>query len=271
MDVDDYGSAAGEARRGLIKEARNCPPVDARPVDELGLGEVLRVEPGRLALGPARDPAARNLEGVGVGGSARRGQREAQLGAAAPPADSGDQSGRQLGNTALGARRGADHAQHAHAVLVGDAGDRAPVGGQIEFVHVPGNAVREDAIAPGREVQVREALELRAPVGGDVHALAVPAELRCAVGDAVALLFGREQRLLSGRDVDEPEIGLVGGDRLRQQDLAVVRRPIGGFVAAAFQLEDHAVARRVRWIHRPEVQVAPGAARRHVGVAVALV
>src|SRR5256886_12554034 len=87
-------------------------------MDELGLGEVGGIEPGRLALRPADDPAAREVERVGVGGGARRAARETQLGTALAPADVRDQAGRESGEEALGARRGVDDVTGPNAVLV---------------------------------------------------------------------------------------------------------------------------------------------------------
>src|SRR5207302_1311177 len=87
----------------------------------------------------------------------------------------------------------------------------------------------------------------------------------------VARMLRRGQRFRTARAVDEPEIAFVDGDRLRQQDLAVVRGPVGGLIAAALQLEHHAVARRLGRVHHPKVQIASVAPRGHVGVTVALV
>ena len=236
--------------------------VTCRERVECGFHFALTGRVGEPARAPRRERCFRH---------ARRAEREPQLGAGAPPADAGDLPRGELGQAALDARRRVEHAQHAEPRFVGHEGDGASVGRQVELVHVPRDAAREKPIASRGEVQVGEALELRPAVGRDVDALAVATELSCAVGDAVARLLRREQRFRTARDVDEPEIAFVDGDRLRQQDLAVVRGPVGRLIAAAFQLEHHAVARRLGRVHHPQVQVASVAARGHVGVTVALV
>ena len=271
VDVDDHRAAPRESRGRLVEKAGDLPSVEAGPVHQLGLGIVTRGEARGLALGPADERARRGRQRVRVAGRARRAEREPQLGAGAPPADAGDLPRGELGQAALDARRRVEHAQHAEPRFVGHEGDGASVGRQVELVHVPRDAAREEPIASRCEVQVGEALELRLAVGRDVDALAVATELSRAVGDAVARLLRREQRFRTARDVDEPEIAFVDGDRLRQQDLAVVRGPVGGLIAAALQLEHHAVARRLGRVHHPQVQIASVAARGHVGVTVALV
>ena len=271
MDVDDHGAASGEAGGGLIKEARDRPPVEARPVHQLGLGEVPGVEPRRLALGPTGDRAAREVQRVRVGGRARRGQRKAQLGTAPPPADVGNQAGRQLGKTARGTRRGVDHVQHADPIFVGDARDPPAVRRQIELVDVPGDRGGEEPVAPGREIEIREALKLGALVGRHIDAFTVTTELRVSVGHRLAPRLRREQGLLAACGVHEPQVALVDGHPLREEDRPVVGRPIEGSVPPALELDHHVIGGEVARIDHPQVQVPPRAARGHVGIAVALV
>ena len=223
MDVDDHGPAAGEVCRGFVEEARDRAPVETGPVHQLRFGEVAGVEARGLALRPARERPARNLERVRIRRRARRGERKAQLGAVRPPAEAGDHAGRQLGDAALDAGRGADDVQHPDPTLVRDKRNRAPVGREVELLHVPGDLARQEAIPLGGQLQIRKPLEFRAAVGGEVDALAVASEPLGAIGDALVSLLGCEQRLLPAGHVHEPQTGLVDRDALPQEDLAVVR------------------------------------------------
>src|SRR5206468_6059928 len=66
MDVDDDGPAAGEPNRGLVEEPGDRAPVEARPVNQLRLREVRRIEAAGLALDPAHQPAGHEVERIRV-------------------------------------------------------------------------------------------------------------------------------------------------------------------------------------------------------------
>src|SRR5947199_10231417 len=87
MDVDDDGPAAGEPNRGLVEEPGDRAPVEARPVHQLRLREVRRIEAAGLALGPAHRPAAHEVERIRLLSRASGGKREGEPCAGAAPGD----------------------------------------------------------------------------------------------------------------------------------------------------------------------------------------
>ena len=122
-----------------------------------------------------------------------------------------------------------------------------------------------------RQIDKSDALELVFTIASDINALAITAELRVAECHAVVALLRREERLLTARRVNQPEVALIDGDPLEQEDLPVIGRPIRGRPTATLQLRYHAIACGVGWVHYPDVQVAPVAPRGHVRIPVALV
>ncbi len=123
---------------------------------------------------------------------------------------------------------------------------------------------------PLRELEIREALELRVLVGRDVDALAVGAEAGAAVRDGLAALR-RDERLLARGHVDQPDVALVDRDELEDGELLVVGRPVGRRPAAALHLEQQPRRGGVLRVHHVDVAVGAVAARRAEGQAVALV
>src|SRR5207249_6668354 len=96
MDVDDDGPAAGEPNRGLVEEPGDRAPVEARPVNQLRLREVRRIEAAGLALGPAHQPAGHEVERIRVLSRASGGKREGELCAGAAPGDTSEEHTSEL-------------------------------------------------------------------------------------------------------------------------------------------------------------------------------
>ena len=239
VDVDDHGPRAREAGARLVEEARDRPAVEALPAHELRLREACGVEPARLALGPALERAGRGVErrrsrpASAPRRATARGRGRCCATRARPP-------GRRAAGRAAPASpcrsRGVEQVQHVHAFLVGHERDRLAVGREREAVDVPRDVRRQVAVRAAAEVEMRQALELRVLVGRDVDALAVGAEARAAVRDGLAALR-RDERLLAGGHVDQPDVALVDRDELEHGELLVVGRPVGRRPAAALHLE----------------------------------
>src|SRR2546427_4020239 len=120
VDIDDHRATSREAGGRLIEEARDGPPVETGPMHQLGLGEVREVEPGRLTLGPAGDPAAREVQRVSVGGGTRTTAPEPHPRAGLPPAEVRVQAGRELAKSELPAPSGRYQRQHGAAATIHD-------------------------------------------------------------------------------------------------------------------------------------------------------
>src|SRR5439155_22926186 len=118
VDADDDRPPAAEACRGLVEEAGDGAAVEARPVDQLRLGEVAGVEPGGLALGPPHQPPGDESQGVGVLARPPGREREAELGRGAAPAIVPPQSGREPRDAPLRAGTRVEYVPRAGAVLV---------------------------------------------------------------------------------------------------------------------------------------------------------
>ena len=159
--------------------------------------------------------------------------------------------------------------QDAQPLLVRLEGDRLPVGGEGEAVHVPGDVRGQVGVPPRGEIEVGEALELGLAVGGDVDPLAVGAPPGARVGDLLGAALRGRQRLRSRRHVHHPDVALVHGDPLDHEELRVVRRPVGRAPAAARHLEDASRRGRVLRVHDVDVAVGAVAPRRAEGHPVA--
>ena len=204
-----------------------------------------------------------NVPGIGVRASPRGLHREADDGSVPVPAEARHHAERQLRSGQLAPRGRVHEVNRAHALLVGRVGERSAVERQVDVLDV-GRVGGEELDLLRREVHARQPLKLRSPIRRHVQAPAVPREEGIQVGDL--LLAARGQLgLRPRRDVDEPQVRLVDRDRLDDEQLRVVGRPVGDLPAAALELDDPSIGLGVLRILDVHVDVVAVAPRRAVG------
>ena len=87
-----------------------------------------------------------------------------------PPGQAADDPRRYAGNRAQAPRAGIEQVETRRTRLVGHERHGPSITGQLELLDIPVDCARQRCDSPARKVDVGEPLELRAPVGGDVHA-----------------------------------------------------------------------------------------------------
>src|SRR5215813_992712 len=127
------------------------------------------------------------------------------------PANTRDNSPWNPLYSVLLARSGIHQVQHAVSIFVHNESNVLTVFRQIEFVYVPWNARSEKSMLLRGQIHVPQSLELGILVRRDINPLVTLAEHSTGIGDLHTSAFRRDQRLLSARRVDEPEVAFVGG------------------------------------------------------------
>src|SRR5262249_4766839 len=97
MNVDHHRSLAAESSGRLIEEAGDPALVETLPADQLGLDELLGVQPAGFTVGPAIDLVKDQVQRINVHGRAGGNQREAEVLVVVVPMNAGDGAGGQLG------------------------------------------------------------------------------------------------------------------------------------------------------------------------------
>ena len=128
------------------------------------------------------------------------------------------------------------------------------VWGEGEFLDIPWDVGGERGELARGEIEAAEAEEVAAFVAGEEERLAVRGELGAVAGDGSGGAVG-ERFDFAGGDVDEPEVGFVGGDGFGDGEGSAVVGPIGDAPAAAFEFGEELLLIRVVRVHDPEVGV----------------
>jgi hypothetical protein len=106
-------------------------------------------------------------------------------------------------------------------IFVARDGDLFSVGRNLRFENVPRNVRSQYRCRVRGDVDLRQPPKLRVTIGDGIDALPVSAEDGVSVRDR-RIRLRRELRLLSGADIDEPDVTLVDRDLLLDQDRRVV-------------------------------------------------
>src|SRR5262249_29516125 len=159
----------------------------------------------------------------------------------------------------------------AGPIFIGDKSKGFAVFAEIKFIYIPLDiGGKKDGLHRG-QVKIGQPLKFRIAVRGAVKTFTILGELSPAVSYFLITDFWRQQLLFPSAHVHQPEVALVGGNRLQSQKLFVVPRPVLNDPPASFQLKQHMVGLRISGIHHPDVSVLTGAPRRTVSEAVVMI
>ena len=117
-----------------------------------------------------------------------------------------------------------EHREAAAAVLVQHVGEVAPVGTDIEVLHVPERRGGDAPVLVRDRVLQLHLRDLAVLVGEHVHAATVGGELGAPDAAGQRLRLQRRQR--AGRNVGQVQVALVGGEVPPHQQLGVIGGPV---------------------------------------------
>ena len=182
------------------------------------------------------------------------------------PGELRDDPYRRLRKRLFFSGRSVHQMEPADSVLIRREHHTIPIRRKRERLDVPLNVVREKLVTARLEIEICKALEFRSAIRYVIDALSILAELRIrAVENRFAVTRRRDQLLCAGLDIERPEIALVSRSEIRQDQLAIVRRPIEHGPIFTRKLSDHVVRFWVVRIDHVDIQILPVAPVRRIG------
>ena len=256
-----HGRRALRVRRAVHpgrQQARMAvDPVPGRELHELRCHRRRRIQRAELALGPPLEPAVLDVEHPRI---ARRGGGFARQRQALAARIEAHVAQVPLGQSRRGEfelRHGVEHGEAAAAILVGDVGEVAPVGADVEVLHVPEHLGGDAAVLVADRVLQLHLRELAVLVGEHVDAAAVGGEL--GAPDAAGQGLGLQRRQRPGRGIRKIEVAFVRRQVPPHQELRVIRRPVERVPGVGLAADQQLRRRRRGDVHHVNV-VAEGVA-----------